>query len=164
MVTATGNGQSFEKQIDFDRYVPVVLSSFVDKLRASSTIFFRKGFELSILEWRILAFVSNFGSCSAYRIRKALHADKAAVSRAVKRLSDKRLLSIREIPGGRTKTAIEVTEQGQSLYDSTVDVIVARHQRLVGELTDNEIDVLLRTVRYLESRIPMMAESRDESG
>ena len=67
--------------IDFDRYLPTVLSSLVAKLRANANVFFTASYGVSLAEWRILSFLAEHGPASAYDIWTRSGLDKAVVSR-----------------------------------------------------------------------------------
>ncbi len=143
--------------IDFDRYIPVVVGSFMNKLRNSSTIFFRERFDITILEWRVLSFLAAEGPSSAYQIWNAMALDKAAVSRGLKSLARKRLVIIRTDRGdSRRRMIIELTGEGRALQAATVDIILERHRRLVAGLDEAELDALVRMIKHLETRIPAM--------
>ena len=55
-----------ELAIDFDRYVPTVLSRLVAKFRANANAFFPKAYGVSLAEWRILSFLHEHAPASAY--------------------------------------------------------------------------------------------------
>jgi hypothetical protein len=63
-----GSGLRETLVIDFDRYIPTVLSSLVAKLRANANGFFPKAYGVSLAEWRILSFLREHGAASAYDI------------------------------------------------------------------------------------------------
>lgn len=142
--------------LDLDYYVPTVLSGFVDRLRASTAQFFRDRFGINSLEWKILTFLASYGPANAYRIWNAIGADKAAVSRGVKLLVEKGLVVARDAGGARRQMLISLTARGKALQASSVEIILERQRRLIGTLTDADIEWLIKTVRYLEAHIPDM--------
>ena len=50
--------------IDFDRYLPTVLSSLVAKFRANANVFFTASYGVSLAKWRILSFLAEHGPAS----------------------------------------------------------------------------------------------------
>lgn len=143
--------------VDFDRYVPSVVARFMSKLRASSTEFFTGRYGLSIVEWRIISFIAAEGPASAYEIWTIGSLDKAAVSRAIRALKERGLISVRELKSApRRKTQIDLTQRGRDLHATTFSEIVLRHERLVNGLTAAEIETFLKAIAYLEKRIALM--------
>ena len=45
--------------LDFERYLPTVMSSLVAKLRANAAVFFTGSYGVSLAEWRILSFLDT---------------------------------------------------------------------------------------------------------
>src|ERR1700753_1543181 len=75
--------------LDFERYLPTVLSSLVAKLRANAAVFFTGCYGVSLAEWRILSFLAEYGPASAYDIWTRASLDKAVVSRETGTLANK---------------------------------------------------------------------------
>ena len=143
--------------IDFDRYIPTVVSSLMAKLRSSAQIFFEERYGITRLEWRIISFLASEGPSSAYDIWTLGSLDKAAVSRAVKALQARGLVQVKEVPNNnRRRTLITLTVAGRKLSDQTFDEIVRRHGRLVAKLTNAEIEQFIATAKHLEQQISLM--------
>lgn len=145
------------RAIDFDRYIPTVVSRLMTRLRASAQIFFDERFGITRLDWRIISFLAAKGPSSAYDIWTLGILDKAAVSRALRVLSDRKIVTIKDVPGSsRRRTVIALTRQGQELNDRCFVEIVRRHDRLLGNLSRKQIEDFILTAQYLESRIAFM--------
>jgi DNA-binding MarR family transcriptional regulator len=143
--------------IDFDRYVPTVVSRFMSKLKVSSNAFFAQRYGLTLLEWRIISFLAAEGAASAYEIWTEGSLDKAAVSRAIRLLKARGLVSVEDVKAAkRKKTRIALTRQGDELHAATFAEVVARHERLVNGLTKAEIEAFLGVIKHLEGRIALM--------
>ncbi|KRA84517.1 MarR family winged helix-turn-helix transcriptional regulator [Altererythrobacter sp. Root672] len=73
-------------------------------------------FDLSLAQWRVLAFVCIVGPATASFMGEAAEVDQAEISRAVKTLLDKKLI-VREFePGNRKTKVIAATEQGRAQF------------------------------------------------
>ncbi|MBO4224097.1 MarR family winged helix-turn-helix transcriptional regulator [Bradyrhizobium neotropicale] len=143
--------------IDFDRYIPTVVSRLMTRLRASAQIFFDERFGITRLDWRIISFLAAKGPSSAYDIWTLGILDKAAVSRALRVLSDRKIVTIKNVSGSsRRRTVIALTRQGQELNDRCFVEIVKRHDRLLGGLSRKQIEDFILTAQHLESRIAFM--------
>jgi DNA-binding MarR family transcriptional regulator len=145
--------------VDFERYIPSVLSRVVSKLRLSSNAFFGRRFGITLFEWRILSFLAGEGPSSAYTIWTGCTLDKAAVSRALRALKRRGLVSIALQTGpGRRKTCVALTPDGDAVHDATFDEIVVRHARLLNGISDGEIATFLSVLHRLEAQIPHMGD------
>jgi DNA-binding MarR family transcriptional regulator len=157
-----GARSSAPQAIDFERYIPTVVSRLSMKLRASAKIYFQESYGITLLDWRIISLLAADGPSSAYDIWTLGALDKAAVSRALRGLSDRGLIAIRnDRKSTRRRSTVSLTSAGRQLHDSTFDEIVLRHQRLVGGLTREQIEAFIWTAQHLESRIPLMNKETD---
>lgn len=50
---------------------------------------------------------------------------------------------------------------GRQLHDRMFDDILIRHERLVGELSRQQIETFVKTAEYLETRIAQMDKDSD---
>lgn len=148
--------------IDFERYVPTVVSRLSMKLRASAKVYFQENYGLTLLDWRIISFLAAEGPSSAYDIWTLGTLEKAAVSRALRGLVDRGFVVIRDDrKSTRRRSVVSLTKAGRRLHDLTFDQIVIRHQRLVGDLTRDQIEAFVRTAQHLEGRIGLMDKEID---
>jgi DNA-binding MarR family transcriptional regulator len=146
-----------ERVIDLDRYIPTVVGSLTTKLRNSAQVFFDEKFGITRLEWRIISFLAAEGPSSAYDISTTGSLDKAAVSRAVKSLEARGLVTVSPVPkDNRRRTAISLTRAGRKLNDDTFQEIIKRHQRLLAGLSDHDVEQFIAIAKHIEARIPYM--------
>jgi DNA-binding MarR family transcriptional regulator len=146
-----------DRVIDLDRYIPTVVASLMTKLRNSAQTFFDHSYGITRLEWRIIAFIAAEGPSSAYDIWTMGSLDKAAVSRAVKSLEKRNLVTISAVPkNSRRRTAISLTASGRKLNDETFQEIIVRHQRLLAGLSENDVEKFIVIAKHLEKRISEM--------
>ena len=143
--------------IDFDHYVPTVVSRFMSKLKISSNAFFASRYGLTLLEWRVISYLAAEGASSAYEIWTNGSLDKAAVSRAIRALNERGLIRVDVVKTAkRRKTRIDLTRQGHELHAATFAEVVTRHERLVNGLAKDEIETFLGVIKHLEGRIALM--------
>ena len=102
--------------LDFERYLPTVISSLVAKLRANANVFFTQSYGVSLAEWRILSFLAEYGPASAYDIWTRSNLDKAVVSRETGTLANKGLVEIEAVKGSvRKRSEIRLSKAGAAL-------------------------------------------------
>lgn len=144
--------------VDFERYLPTALSKLVSELRSSANAFFVQRYGVSLIDWRILSFLAAEGAASAYAIWTEGELDKAAVSRALRALEKRGLVSIAQVPRHpRLKLMVTLTPAGQTLHGSMHDEIMDRHARLIEGLPSEDVMRLLEMLRHLRCNIPAMA-------
>lgn len=74
------------------------------------------GFGVSVAQWRVLAFVCIAGPASASFIGDSAEADPAEISRAVKALVERKLVTREFEPGNRKTMVIAPTDDGLALF------------------------------------------------
>src|SRR6201999_1545208 len=161
---ASGEPALAELVIDFDRYVPTVLSSLVAKFRANANVFFSESYGVSLAEWRVLSFLREYGPASAYDIWTKAHLDKAVVSRETTSLARKGLVKIMAVKNStRNRSEIKLTATGIALLDRSFDEVLRRHDNLTEGLDQKSIETFLRVVNHLERRIAHMGDQTTHS-
>lgn len=145
--------------LDFERYLPTVMSSLVARLRANAAVFFTGSYGVSLAEWRILSFLAEYGPASAYDIWTRSQLDKAVVSRETGTLSRKGLVEIEAVKGSvRKRSEIRLSKAGSALLKRSFNEILRRHDNLTAGLEPAAIETFLRVTKHLESRIPHMSD------
>jgi DNA-binding MarR family transcriptional regulator len=152
-------GETDGLTLDFDRYLPTVMSSLVAKLRANANVFFTQSYGVSLAQWRILSFLAEHGPASAYDIWTRSNLDKAVVSRETSTLANTGLVEIEAIKGSaRKRSEIRLSKAGMALLKRSFNEILQRHDNLTAGLDPAAIETFLRVARHLESRIPHMSD------
>jgi DNA-binding MarR family transcriptional regulator len=162
--TASTRGRAKAEQgekltLDFERYLPTVMSTLVAKLRANANVFFTQSYGVSLAEWRILSFLAEYGPASAYDIWTRSNLDKAVVSRETGTLAGKSLVEIEAVKGNvRKRSEIRLSKAGSALLKRSFNEILRRHDNLTAGLDQASIETFLRVARHLESRIAHMSD------
>jgi DNA-binding MarR family transcriptional regulator len=145
--------------LDFERYLPTVLSTLVAKLRANANVFFTQSYGVSLAEWRILSFLAEYGPASAYDIWTRSNLDKAVVSRETGTLAGKGLVEVEAVKGNvRKRSEIRLSRAGAALLRRTFDEVLRRHDNLTAGLEPASIETFLLVARHLENRIAHMSD------
>jgi DNA-binding MarR family transcriptional regulator len=153
-----------ELAIDFDRYIPTVLSSLVAKLRANANVYFSQSYGVSLAEWRILSFLREHEPASAYDIWTKAHLDKAVVSRETGSLCKKGLVRIAPVKGSaRNRAEIRLSEAGRALLERSIDEVLRRHDNLTAGIDARSMETFFDVVHQLERRIAHMGDGNASS-
>jgi len=140
----------------------VRISILSELLRRSSTVAYRRAFGLSWIEWRVMAQVGEHAPMSLNDLADLLNLDPGQVSRAVKGLALRGLLSRTPRPGGPS-VHIAVTEEGRALHGRMRELAIARHRFLVSELSPEEIRTTGRVLDTLRRQAERLLE-RERAG
>lgn len=109
----------------------LLLSKMVERVTSRKL---QQAFGISVAQWRVLGFVCMSGQATASRIGESGEVDPAEVSRAVKRLVERELVTRAFEPGNRKTMVIAPTPAGRALFE---DVRRQRHayfSRIVSRL------------------------------
>ena len=118
----------------------------------------RRQFGLSELDWRIMTQVGQFAPLSLSELADFNLQDRGQMSRAVKALVARGLLSRARKPGG-PEIEIRLTEQGRELFARMVDRAIERDRRLTSGMSAEDVATLRRlTDMMIEQAEEIMAE------
>lgn len=133
-------------------------------LRRSGVLAQRRQFDLSETEWRIMVQVGEFAPLSLNGLAELLLQDRGQLSRAVKAMVERGLLSRERKPGG-PEIEIDLTPQGREVYGRMVERVVERDRRLIDGIPPEDIKVLWRVIDTMVGRADqMMEEERQLDG
>lgn len=135
----------------------VRISSLSELLRRSSTLANRRKFGLSWIEWRVISQVGEHAPLSLNQLADLLNLDRGQVSRAVKGLALRGLLSRTPRPGGPS-IVIAVTDEGGRLHARMVDLAMERYDFLVSGLSAEEIEQAGRALDALQHRAQLLLD------
>jgi len=114
-------------------------------------------FGLKIPEWRIMAVLGDTGPLTQRDLVRATLMDKVAVNRACKALDDRGLLRRSPNAADGRSHHVELTEEGQALYEQIWPQAYSAYEQIFAALTAREaaslrelLDKLLVSVRRIE--------------
>ena len=133
---------------DLDAFLPYQLARLAASLSRDLAALYGARHGLTIPEWRVLAHLSQADAVSIRDIHARVDLDKAAVSRAARRLADAGLVSRAEAPDRRL-VALSLTRQGHDLMAEIVPLALAREAEALAVLDPAERE----TFRVLLARL-----------
>ena len=101
---------------------------------------YRRGFDVSLGEWRAVALLAVGAPQSLMQLARAAALDKAQISRVVTSLIERGLVR-RAAAGGRT-VALSLTTAGQALYAGLIAAAAERDRAFRAALEPEELRVL----------------------
>jgi DNA-binding MarR family transcriptional regulator len=140
---AAGVSSSKGPTLDLRRNVPALLVFLANKLTTSASGLYREHFGVGTTEWRIMALLAIEPDIAAKRICEVIGFDKAAVSRTLKVLDDRGLISVRPLPNNSRSAALTLTARGRKLHDRIIMIALERERRLLSCLAPDEVEHLI---------------------
>ncbi len=132
-------------------------------LRRSGVLAQRRQFDLSETEWRIMVQVGEFAPLSLNGLADLLLQDRGQLSRAVKAMVERGLLSRERKPGG-PEIEIDLTKQGREVYGRMIERVVERDRKLIEGIPPEDIAVLWRVINTMVGRAEDMMEEERSLG
>jgi DNA-binding MarR family transcriptional regulator len=130
-----------------------VLSNLVSGLIADE---YSARFDLTIAQWRIMAVLAEYAALTARDIEPIVRMDKVAISRAVRSLTERRLLRRRASQEDGRLAYLSLTVAGRRVYEQ-VRPIALRHEReLLAVLTPAEARTLSSLLAKLDAQAVAM--------
>ena len=117
--------------------------TFFGLLRRSGIMAQRRQFDLSEIEWRIMTQVGERAPLSLNGLAEATLQDRGQLSRAVKGMVERGLLTRQRKPGG-PEVEIGLSEDGRALYAAMVERAIERDRRLTSDISPEDREALWR--------------------
>lgn len=139
--------------LDLNNYVPALLIWLTNKLSSEASRSYRAWYGLGITEWRVLAYLGVYENGTAALICKLIGLDKAATSRSIVTLKQRRLIKTRQLKGRNVE--LTITDAGRKKYQAILALALRREEALLDGLSEKKrrslISMLHIMLRNLEA-------------
>jgi len=128
-------------------HIAVLLSSVGTRLNRGATAYYRTAWNLSMVEWRLLIVLKDTEFLNVGELSEAADLDKAAVSRSLALLQERKLVSVEQTRTRGRAAIAKLTAEGRKLSEKLLRVSLEREALLFKYFTpaDKEhLNVLLR--------------------
>ena len=132
-------------------------------LRRTGVLAQKRLFELSEIEWRIMVQLGDTAPLSLNGLADALVQDRGQLSRAVKGMVSRGLLTRERKPGG-PEIEIELSDDGAKLHAQMVRWAAERDTALTGGIDQDDLDTVLRVTETMIGRAEAMLEKEQQAG
>lgn len=122
---------------------------------------YRKLFDVTLPEWRVLSIVALLETTSARDISRALATDKAWVGLTVQKLEKRGFLERTSDRKDGRRTLVSLTRRGKDVHDSIMVSARKRQRRLLGTMNDAEAKTLIACLERLQAEADAMLEELD---
>ena len=132
-------------------------------LRRSGILAQRRLFGLSETEWRIMTQLGESAPLSLNGLAEAMVQDRGQLSRAVKSMVERGLLTRERKPGG-PEIEIDLSAQGRAVYDQMVDWVHERDRVLTKGIPEEDVAVVWRVLGTMREHAGAMLEEEQRLG
>ena len=131
-------------------------------LRRGGILAQRRRFGLSEIEWRIMTQLGEAAPLSLNGLAEALVQDRGQLSRAVKAMVERGLLTRERKPGG-PEVEIDLAQAGHALHGEMVAWVVERDERLTRSIDPADLTALWRAADTMIARAGDMLEEEQRA-
>jgi len=140
--------------LELERFLPYRLSVLSNRISHSIASAYAARFGIGVTEWRVIAVLGRYTGLSANEVAERTAMDKVAVSRAVARLLERRLLQREAHGDDRRRSVLELSEAGFGVYDEVVPLALGFERQLLSPLDADERVTLEMLLSKLDAGLP----------
>lgn len=137
-------------ELRLDSFLPYRLSIASNLASAVIAQSYERMFGLAIGEWRVVALLADHGDLMQRDLVALSRMDKMSVSRAVKPLVARRLVTHADHDGDRRARRLSLTGDGRELHARIVPIARKLESDLLADVTPRERDDLDAILRKIE--------------
>jgi DNA-binding MarR family transcriptional regulator len=139
-------------------FVPFRLNRLATAVSEYLSAIYRDRFGLEIAEWRVLVTVGQRRDVTAQHIVNSTRMHKTRVSRAVAELIERKLLQRASNVSDARELTLQLTKEGQRLYDALVPMALERERLLLSGLSEHQRRGLIEGLTHLEEALGLFGE------
>ena len=139
--------------LDLRQFFPYRLAVLEQRVGIATSRHYRHDYDLSRIEWRVMATLAMFDSISATDICEFTHMAKMQVSRGIARLKDKNLVVQKVSENDHRATQLSLTTDGLKTYHCIVPRVLQEEQAILGYLSASEQRDLQKIMDKLEDAL-----------
>ncbi|WP_350333788.1 MarR family winged helix-turn-helix transcriptional regulator [Coralliovum pocilloporae] len=149
-------GSSSGKEAEVERLENVLSFRIISAARAiSKTVSdtLAEDYDLGLAEWQVLSVINHDSALSVREIVPRTTLDAVAVSRAARRLTDRKLLKRYDNPADRRLISLKATKKGREMFDMVTRSIAARERAYLKSLSSQDRIRLLNLLTGIEQEL-----------
>lgn len=139
--------------LDINVYIPYFLAAVNNALSRGASQRYLDKFGIGIVEWRVVAMLAIEPRISASRICEVIALDKAATSRALKRLHGLGFVVFKAHENDPRKKIWWLNRKGDRLHDRILTVALARERDLIKGVEAEDLETFLRVMRIMRTNV-----------
>ncbi len=139
--------------LDLEAFLPYRVAVLAQRLSRHVEEAARRAHRLPVKDWTVMQIMAAHGPLLPADIGRIGTQDKATISRAIKCLLDRGLVSKQPKPGDGRTFAVALTAEGWAVYEAIVPQVRRRQQEALAALGAGEADELQRLVAKLDDAL-----------
>ncbi len=142
------------KNDDFDlqNFLPYLLNQAAEESSLAFQMVYKGRYDMLRTEWRVLFHLGIYGRMTARDIGAMARIHKTKISRAVRKLADRRFLTRTRDPRDRRSETLELTAAGRAAYRDMRAVAEQYDAGLAARFSADEVALLRRMLRHLAGK------------
>ena len=149
------------EDFSLEDYWPFLLGVIANTISNSTSKVYRKKFGVGIAEWRAISTIAAYGQLTANVICRIVGQDKAAISRALRKLEDDGYVESAKKNGSKRLRPFRLTRRGKNLYKKMLRIAVVRHESLRSNFSEAEARQLTDFLHRLKDGLPDLIGAMD---
>lgn len=133
-----------------EQLVTFRLSRVQARLNVQSSTILQRHCGLTQIQWRAIATIAQLGETTSVAVVRVSHLDKGLLSRNLKVLIKKNLVSSRSDPNDQRSQLLSLTETGHEIHTRMVPIMEARQNHLVANLGETQRKALFSALEIIE--------------
>jgi len=106
--------------LDLKQFLPYSLTNIAMQMSEQFSELYQQQFDLTVPQWRIIANLAQYGERTAKELCDMARMDKSTVSRAVKSLLTRNLITAKENPKDKRASLLSLSVEGNRLHEQIV--------------------------------------------
>ena len=140
-------------KIDLTTFLPYQLTHLATLVSNDFSSIYKKEFDLTIPQWRIIANLAQSGQSTAKQLCTQADMDKSTVSRAVKTLIDEGLIYSELNKHDKRAAFLMLSDKGMALFEKITPQALQWEQALLSCLSDDEQRQLIAIFEKLKNKL-----------
>lgn len=132
---APAGGRSPTEGLLAQQHITVLLVGIGLRLNRGASAYYRAAFDLGMAEWRLLLVLRSTEALNVGELSAAADVDKAAVSRSLVLLEERKLISVTQTRTRGRAAIAKLTPEGKKLSARLMQVSLERQTRLFRNFT-----------------------------
>ncbi len=136
-------------EFDLRNFLPFLLNQAAEESSLEFQRVYKNRYGMLRTEWRVLFHLGNYGEMTAKEIGLRAKIHKTKISRAVRRLEQRRYLQRLRDENDRRSEQLSLTHSGQAVYRELRDIARDYDAKLAARFTTGEAALLRMMLRRL---------------
>lgn len=143
-------------EFSLEAFVPYRLAVLARDVSRSLATVYSERFGLSIAEWRVLAVLAHFGAMPAGLVAERSSQDKPKVTRALQRLTARKLVTRRTDAADRRAVEVALTAKGREVFEQAAALAIDWERTVLAALTQEQRRAFALAIDALDKRVKAM--------